>query len=172
MLKHVQTEVFTKENIQLHRIYHNTLLSNRYRGNYYLTDKNSVTPKTGTPIKDAFDRIAREKAVISVGCTVPKYFPHLIVGPNVLVESSKDKWKEENIRNDGLVDSFASIIPRENVEFVLLPNLDHGALVLKPSVAGITAGYNYDQMPFVRTLFKRLSSRMKEIEAAQPSSVK
>ena len=124
--------------------YHYSLLSNRYRGNYYLTDKNSVTPKTGTPIKDAFDRIAREKAVISVGCTVPKYFPYLIVGPNLLVESSKDKWKEENIRNDGLVDSFASIIPRDNVKFVLLPNLDHGALVLKPSVAGITAGYHYE----------------------------
>jgi hypothetical protein len=172
VLKHVQTEVFTKENRQLQRIYHYTLLSNRYRGNYFLTDKNSVTPKAGTPIKDAFDRIAREKAVISVGSTVPKYFPHLIVGPNLLVESSKDKWKEENIRNDGLVDSLASIIPRESVEFVLLPNLDHGALVLKPSVFGITAGYNYEQMPFIRTLFKRLATRIKEIEAGQPSSVK
>ena len=89
----------------------------------------------------------------------------------MLVESSKDKWKEENIRNDGLVDSFASIIPRENVEFVLLPNLDHGALVLKPSVAGISAGHHYDQMPFVRTLFKRLSSRMKEIQAAQTVNI-
>ncbi|MCX5903384.1 MAG: hypothetical protein NTV89_07910 [Proteobacteria bacterium] len=172
VLKHVQTEVFTKENIKLHQLYHNTLLSNRYRGNYYFTDKNSVTPKTGTPIKDAFDRIAREKAVISVGCSVPKYFPYLMVGPNMLVASSKDKWKEENIRNDGLVDSFASIIPRENVEFVLLPNLDHGALVLKPEVAGISVGHEYDQTPFVRTLFKRLSSRMKEIQAAQTSSVK
>ena len=80
VLKHVQTEVFTKENIQLHHLYHNSLLSNRYRGNYYLTDKNSVQPKTGTPIKDAFDRIARDMAVISVGCTVPKYFPDLQVG--------------------------------------------------------------------------------------------
>jgi len=172
VLKHVQTEVFTKENIPLQHIYQSSLLSNRYRGNYYFTDKNSVTPKIGTPIKDAFDRIAREKAVISVGCSVPKYFPHLIVGPNVLVELSKDKWKEENIRNDGMVDSLASIIPRDNVEFVLLPNLDHGALVLKPSVAGITAGYDYEQMPFIRTLFKRLSSRLKEIQAAQTSSVK
>jgi len=172
VLKHVQTEVFTKENTQLHRIYHNTMLSNRYRNNYYFTDRNSVTPKTGTPIKDAFDRIAREKAVISVGCSVPKYFPHLIVGPCLLVESSKDKWKEENIRNDGLVDSLASILPRKEVEFVLLPNLDHGALVLKPEVAGITAGYNYEQMPFVRTLFKRLASRIKEIQAGQTPGVK
>jgi len=172
VLKHVQTEVFTKENIQLHQIYHNTLLSNRYRGNYYLTDKNSVEPKTGTPIKDAFDRIAREIAVISVGCHVPKYFPDLRVGANALVEASKSKWKEENIRNDGLVDSFASIIPRDNVEFVLLPDLDHGALVLKPSVAGISVGHHYDQMPFVRTLFKRLSSRMKEIQAGQSPGVK
>lgn len=168
VLKNVQTEVFTKENTQLHRIYHNALLSNRYRGNYYFTDKNSTQPKAGKPIKDAFDRIARDMAVISVGCTVPKYFPHLIVGPNVLVEASKSKWKEENIRNDGLVDSFASIIPRGSVEFVLLPNLDHGSLVLKPSVAGISSGYHYDQMPFVRTLFKRLASRMQEIQGAQP----
>ena len=134
--------------------------------------KRALSLVVGTPIKDAFDRIAREIAVISVGCTVPKYFPHLIVGPNLLVESSKDKWKEENIRNDGLVDSFASIIPRENVEFVLLPNLDHGALVLKPSVFGISAGYNYDQMPFVRTLFKRLSSRLQEIQTGQPPGLK
>ena len=111
-------------------------------------------------------------AVISVGCTVPKYFPHLIVGPNVLVEASKSKWKEENIRNDGLVDSFASIIPRDSVEFVLLPNLDHGSLVLKPSVAGISSGHHYDQMPFVKTLFKRLSSRMQEIKATQTLSLK
>jgi hypothetical protein len=172
VLKHIQTEVFTKENISLHRLYHNTLLSNRYRGNYYLTDKNSVTPKTGTPIKDAFDRIAREKAVISVGSIVPKFFPYMQVEPNVLVKSSKDKWKEENIRNDGLVDSFASIIPRETVEFVLLPNLDHGALVLKPEVAGISVGHQYDQMPFIRTLFKRLATRIKEIEAAQMPTLK
>ena len=172
VLKHVQTEVFTRENIPLHHIYHYSLLSNRYRGNYYFTDKNSVTPKAGTPIKDAFDRIARDMAVISVGCSVPKYFPYMQVGPNALVKASKDKWKAENIRNDGLVDSFASIIPRANVEFVLLPNLDHGALVLKPSVAGISAGHHYDQMPFVRTLFKRLSTKMKEIQATQTSSVK
>jgi hypothetical protein len=172
VLKNFQTEVFTKENIQLHRIYNYALISNRYRSNYYLTDKNSTQPKAGKPVKDAFDRIARDMAVISVGCTVPKFFPHLIAGPNVLVEASKSKWKEENIRNDGLVDSLASIIPRENVEFVLLPNLDHGALVLKPSVAGISAGHHYDQMPFVRTLFKRLSSRMKEIQAAQTSTLK
>ena len=88
MLKHIQTEVFTKENIKLHQLYHNSLLSNRYRGNYYFTDKNSTQPKADTPIKDAFDRIAREKAVISVGCTVPKYFPDLQVGANVLVEAS------------------------------------------------------------------------------------
>jgi len=172
VLKHVQTEVFTNNNLPLQQIYHDTLISNRYRGNFFLTDKNSATPKTGTPIKDAFDRIAREKAVISVGGYVPKYFPDMMVGPNLLVNSSKDKWKEENIRNDGLVDSLSSIIPRASVEFVLMSNLDHGGLVLKPDVAGITAGYNYDQMPFVRTLFKRLSSRIREIAAAQTSKLK
>jgi hypothetical protein len=33
-------------------------------------------------------------------------------------------------------------------------------------VAGISIGHSYDQMPFVKTLFKRLSTRMNEIPAA------
>ncbi len=102
-------------------------------------------------------------AIVSVGTWVPKYFQFAIVGPNVLVALSKAKWRQENIRNDGMVDSHASIIPRETVEYLVLPNLDHGSLVMKPMVAGISVGHHYDQMPFIKTLFKRLSTRMQEM---------
>jgi hypothetical protein len=158
-----QSEVFDADNVTLHSMYHYALLSNSYRQNYYFTDKNAATAKTGTPIKDAFDRIARSMAVVSVGTYVPRYFPYTIVGPNVLVALSKGKWRRENIRNDGFVDSHASIIPREGVEYLVLPNLDHGALVLRPMVPGISVGHHYDQMPFIRTLFTRLGTRMQEI---------
>ena len=155
----------TSDNTTIVNIYNDVLRSNRYRVNYYLQDKNSLQTVAGAPIKNAFDRIAQEKAVIAVGTWVPQFYPALRVEPNFIVHLSKTLWRQQGILNDGMVDSVSSIIPRPEVDFVLLPNLDHGALVLKPQVRGITIGHTYDQMPFIKTLLQRLGSRLAGLPA-------
>jgi hypothetical protein len=165
VLNNYSTEEFESDNATRNKIYHFVLRSNRYRGNYYLKDKNSAAAKTGTPIKDAIDRIAGEKAVIAVGCYVPRLLPEIFVQPNILVDFSKKLWRTEGILNDGMVDTYSTILPHDSVEFLLLPNLDHGGLVLKPQVRGISIGHTYDQLPFIKTLVKRLMTKVAEIPA-------
>ncbi len=147
-------------------IFNDVLRSNRYRGNYYLKDQNAAAPVTGAPITQAFDRIATEKAVIAVGVWVPPVLPALFVEPNFIVHLSKKMWRQEGILVDGMVDTVSSIIPRTEVDFVLLPRLDHGALVLKPQVPGITIGHTYDQLPFVKTLLQRLVKKISTLPPA------
>lgn len=144
------------------------LRSNRYRGNYYLKDKNSLLPVAGAPIAGAFDRIASEKAVIAVGVWVPPVLPALFVEPNFIVHLSKEIWRQQGILNDGMVNTVSSIIPRTEVEFVLLPRMDHGALVLKPEVRGITIGHTYDQLPFLKTLLQRLVKKISDLPPDTP----
>jgi hypothetical protein len=64
-----------------------------------------------------------------------------------------------------MVDTYSTILPHDSVEFLLLPNLDHGGLVLKPQVRGISIGHTYDQLPFIKTLVKRLMTKVAEIPA-------
>ena len=164
VLANYNGESFDPNDLAQQKIYQGVLRSNRYRVDYYLADKNSTLPKSGTPVKDAYDRIATEIAVLAVGCWVPRILPDFFVQPNYLVKMSKKKWREEGILNDGLVETYSSIIPRPSVDYLFLPNLDHGALVLKPQVRGISIGQTYDDMPFIKTLFKRISTKMPEIE--------
>ena len=166
VLENYADEEFETDNATLNNIYHLVMRSNRYRGNYYLQDKNAAAPKNGTPVKDAIDRIANEKAVIAVGCYVPRLLPDFFVQPNFIVHLSKKKWRDSGIRNDGMVETYATILPRQSAEFVLLPNTDHGTLVLKPQVSGISQGHHYDQMPFIKTLFTRMMTKIDELPAA------
>lgn len=144
-------------------IFKQVLGSNRYRTQYYLKDKNTGQPQAETPITQAFDRIAREKAVISVGAWVPPVLPALLVEPNFIVHLSRKIWRQEGVLNDGMVNTLSVILPRAEVDFVLLPLLDHGALVLKPQVRGITVGHTYDQTPFIKTLLQRLVKKIADL---------
>ncbi|MCX5896412.1 MAG: hypothetical protein NTZ51_11365 [Proteobacteria bacterium] len=146
------------------QIVSDTLLTSRYRTNYYLKDKNTLAENNGNNIQAAFDRIAEKVAIISIGCVVPRMFPELRVDPNFLVYKSKKKWHEENMMNDGMVDSYASIFPRESVDYAILFKHDHGTLVMKPQVPGITSAHEYDQTPFLKTLLKRMESKLKAFQ--------
>jgi hypothetical protein len=139
-----------------------TLISARYRIKYYLQDKNSLTPGTRKNIQAAFDRIADNIAIISIGCVVSQSFSEPRSDTNFLVFRSRKKWKQENLPNDGMVNSYATVFPRPSAEYAILYNKDHGSLVLKPQVSGISGGHSYNQIPFIKTLLKRMESKMKE----------
>ena len=139
-----------------------TLLSARYRTNYYLQDKNSLTPGARKNIKAAFDRIADKIAIISIGCVVSQSFSEPRSDSNFIVFRSRKKWKQEKLPNDGLVNSYATVFPRPSAEYAILYNKDHGTLVLKPQVRGISGGRSYNQTPFIKTLLKCMESKMKE----------
>lgn len=165
VLNNYATEDFESDNITRDTIYHLTLRSNRYRVNYFFQDKNTAGAVNGTPVKNAIDRIAREKAVISVGCYVPRLLPYLRVAPNYIVHLSKKKWRDSGIRNDGMVETYATILPRQSTEFALIPDHDHGTLVLRPQVVGISQAHHYDQLPFIKTLLARMMSKIDELPA-------
>jgi hypothetical protein len=163
VLNKYEEEEFESDNLTPNTIYHLTMRSFHYRTGYYLKDKNSAGQITGTPVQAAMDRIAAEKAVFSVGCFVPRLLPAFFVQPNMIVHFSKNVWRNDGVLNDGMVDTYSGILPRKNVEFILLPNLDHGALVLKPQVRGISIGHTYDQLPFIKTFFKRMMTKIQEL---------
>jgi len=139
-----------------------TLISARYRTNYYLQDKNTLTPNVPKNIQSTFERIAHNSAIISIGCVVSRSFQELPDDQNFLVFRSRKKWKQENLPNDGLVNSYSTVFPRPSAEYAILYNKDHGSLVLKPQVSGISGGHSYNQIPFIKTLLKHMESKMKE----------
>ncbi len=142
------------------KILHFVLRSNRYRVNYYLQDRNTAAGSGTTSVQSAFDAIADDIVVMSIGCIVPRLFPDLRVGPNFIVNQSRSKYRNENELNDGLVDTFGAMLPRDSVEYAVLFGNDHGTLVLHPKVPGITNGDVYNQLPFIKTLLKRLDYRL------------
>lgn len=147
------------------KILHFVLRSNRYRVQYYLQDRNRVDGSTATTVQRAFDTIADNLAIVSIGCIVPRFLPDMRVGDNFIVNKSKSKYRRENNeRNDGLVDTYGAFFPRESVEYATIRNVDHGTLVLKPQVPGITTGHVYDQEPFIKTLLARLAWRLRADE--------
>ena len=145
---------------QWNGIRHFVLRSNRYRVNYYLQDKNIATAAPGSSIQNAFNTIAANITVMSVCNVVPRFLPDQQVGHNFIVHKSRANYKNKNGLNDGLVNTYGAIFPRNSTEYVVLENMDHGTLVLKPKVLGITTGYSYDQVPFIKTLLKRLEYRI------------
>jgi hypothetical protein len=146
------------------KILHFVLRTQRYRLNYYLKDKNTPTGEGQPNIQNAFDRIAGTKAIISICCKVPKILPDLRVGTNFLVHSAKNKWKNENTPNDGAADTYSAIFPRQATDYVVLKNMDHGTILMKPDVPGITMGWDYDQMPFIKTLLKRVEVKLNALQ--------
>jgi hypothetical protein len=145
------------------RILQYTLRTARYRVNHYLQDRNAIPAGSTDAVQLAFDRIADSVAIVSIGSVVPRLFPALRVGENFLVHLSKHKWRTENTANDGMVDSFASIVPRDSVDYAIMMNMDHGTLVMKPHVPGISSACSYDQVPFIKTLLKRMESKMRAL---------
>ncbi len=170
VLRGCTTNSFSGDNGTLDLMYHAVLSSNRYRRQFYLKDLNSPEPKQGAPVRDALTKIASEKAVIAAGCSVPPLFPYLLVQANFLVYLSKTRWQHGGIMNDGMVDTYSTILPRDTVEFILLRGLDHGALVLKPAVQGISVASSYDQLPFIKTLLKRLMTKIPETPYPAPGA--
>lgn len=142
------------------KILHFVLRSNRYRVDYYLQDQNTLSGAGGTHVQDAFDAIADGVVLISVGCIVPRHFPALRVGATFIADQSREKYTMENEPNDGLVDCYGAMFPRESTEYAVLSGYDHGSLVLKPRVPGITNGKNYNQVPFIKTLLKRIDYKL------------
>jgi hypothetical protein len=61
-----------------------------------------------------------------------------------------------------MVNSYSTVFPRPSAEYAILYNKDHGTLVLKPDMPGISSGHSYNQIPFIKTLLKRMESKMKE----------
>ena len=148
------------DSLRTNDILHFVLRTQQYRVNYYMKDKNNVGEETGRSIQNAFDEIASTKAIISVCSVVPRILPDIRVGTNLLVHSAKKKWQAENTSNDGEVDTYGGIFPRQSVDYVVLKNMDHGTVVMKPGIAGITTGHRYDQLPFLKTLLKKLESKL------------
>lgn len=140
---------------------HLALITARYRCRYYLTDNNLPSPGTAHCVQDAFDRIAASIPVVSVGCMVPKYSPYTRAGINLLIYKSRFKWKEENLPNDGAVDTYGGIFPELSADHIILNAMDHGTLVMKPDFLWITTGSTYNQIPFIKTLLKHVESRLK-----------
>ncbi len=153
----------TADTLLANRILHFVLRTQRYRINYYLQDKNTPTGEGPPNIQNAFDKIAGSKAIISICCMVPKFLPEMRVGTNFLVHSAKNKWKTENTPNDGAADTYSAIFPRQSTDYVVLKNMDHGTILMAPEVAGITSGWDHDQLPFLKTLLKRLEVKLSSL---------
>jgi hypothetical protein len=149
------------------QILDNTMNSARYRKNYYLLDRNTLAKNSGNPIQTALDKIAANIAIISIGCVIPRSFSEKPGGANFIEYRSRRMWQHENIPNDGMVDSYSTVFPRPSAEYAILYNKDHGTLVLKPQVSGITSGHSYSQIAFIKTLLKRLATKMIEMKKAQ-----
>ncbi len=142
------------------KLVHLVLRSNRYRVGYYLQDKNTASGDGGTRVQDALDAVADDMVLLSVGCIVPRCFPALRVGATFIADQSRAKYSAEDELNDGLVDTYGAMFPRESTEYAVLSGNDHGTLVLKPQVPGITNGRRYNQLPFIRTLLKRIDYKL------------
>jgi pimeloyl-ACP methyl ester carboxylesterase len=139
---------------------HLVLITARYRTGYYLTDSNNPAGAGIPSVQNAFTLIAGSIPLLSVGCIVPRYAPYLQVGLNLLVYTSRDKWDAEHIPNDGAVNTYGGIFPRPAAEQVILRDMDHGTLVMKPDLRVITTGSSYDQLPFIKTLLAFLKDRL------------
>jgi hypothetical protein len=153
----------TSDNPVSEEILHLVLRSARYRLNYYLKDQNTFTGANEINVQKAFNKIAGNIAVISVGCIVPKIFPSFRVGRNIMVHESGNKWDQERAPNDGMVSTYAGLFPSHISDYIIMNKMDHGTIVLKPDVAWVTSGWEYDQIPFIKTLLKRLESRLKDM---------
>lgn len=139
---------------------HLVLITARYRTGYYLTDKNNPSGAATPSVQNAFTMIAERIPLLAVGCVVPRYRPYMQVGANLLVYKSRDRWETENIPNDGAVNTYGGIFPQRLAQHVILRDMDHGTLVMKPDLRLITTGSSYDQLPFIKTLLAFLKSRL------------
>lgn len=143
---------------------HLVLISARYRSRYYLTGLNSLFPDSGQGVRAALAAAAESMPVLSVCCMVPKYAPYLRAGFNLLAYQSTVRWRSENLPNDGQVDTYGGIFPVPSAEYIVFNAMDHGTLVMNPEILWITTGGAYDQLPFLRTLLKRVESRLQPAE--------